>query len=641
MNAVNKRRIQVASFSMDDVARGHIVSMVVGVALMAGAGVLGYAAHLNARAIDSSAGAARILAAQSDDVLRGTRTFVAGGSARLGSAQKQAPAVAQSFSELAATANSVLVLPSIKQPASNAYGAWSSLAGALNTLSSVSAGAAELSDSVSRSTPSLASLLKRIESSGRQNGQLARAYESSVRLYTYGESGFGAASVARVDYDLQVLVADLGPTEYKQDIAFVEPLAALARAAATKKPTKEQLTAAMDAATAGKAASDALALASASGAASTYLGLAAGVATLLGFFCVVAGLKSASADFSRRYGRAIQQFRGDESARESILESLRSVAAGSLDVDMAGVAGNSELAELADLIGELLSRIRSVLGDAQSVMTAGIRTGETVLQQASTAQDIGARTTTDIQRAASELQESAAAAQSLTHDSEALVTAATEAASRSADASRVAQDAASRLEAMREGLQDTSKRIKRLGERTQEINAVVDWMEVLSEQIGVLALNASLEAERAGDAGQGFRRVAREVQQLASRSEEALERISGLVQGVQSDARSAAESVEKSTTQVVSGANVGAVSNALMGVLAPLSHSIVAMAEQLRTGVTSNAQSVVEGARVAAAASAGVRDMVDCVSALRAPVESSRGRLSSGIQSLAAAGQVA
>lgn len=641
MNAATKRRIQVASFSMDDVARGHIGAMVLGTLMMAGAGLLGYSAHLNARAVESSAGAARLLVAQSDDVLRGTRFFGAGGSERLGAAQKQSGAVSQAFADLASNANSAFVLPSIKQPAANAYTSWSALTGAMDALASVTTGAFELSESLSRSLPSFASLLKRIEASGRQTGQLARAHESAVRLYTYSEAGFGAASVARVDYDLQVVLSDLAQTELKADAAFVEPLLTLVRTAASKKPTKEQLTAAMESAMAGKTAAESLQAAAAQSGASSYLGLAAASTALLGFVCFVLGLRSASADFSRRYARAIQQFRGDETAREKIAQSLRSAVAGSLDVDMAGVAENSDLAELADLIGELLSRIRSTLGDVQAVVSAGMRQGEVVLQHASTAQELGARASTDIQRAVDELRNSAAAAEALTHDSEALVTAASEAASRSADATRVAQDAASRLEAMRDGLQDTAKRIKRLGERTQEINGVVDWMELLSEQINVLALNASLEAERAGDAGQGFRRVAREVQQLASRSEEALERISSLVQGVQSDARSAAESVEKSTTQIVSGANVGAVSNALMSVLAPLSHSIVAMAEGLRVGVKSNAQAVVDGAHVATGASAGVRDMVDCVTSLRDPVESGHGRFAAGIRSLAAAGVVA
>lgn len=112
------------------------------------------------------------------------------------------------------------------------------------------------------------------------------------------------------------------------------------------------------------------------------------------------------------------------------------------------------------------------------------------------------------------------------------------------------------MDNIREQIQETSKRIKRLGESSQEIGNIVELIEDIADQTNILALNAAMQAAMAGEAGRGFAVVADEVQRLAERSANATKQIEALVQTIQADTNEAVNSMEASTTEVVSGAGL-------------------------------------------------------------------------------------
>lgn len=617
---MNQRRIQNASFSISDIARSDIIIMTIGAMAIAIAAGFAVASNANSRVAADATGAARLLLASSTLVLQGTENFTGGGSVKLGQAAAGFPSVKSSFNDLGLSAGSFFILPSLKRPSIIAYSEWERLRASLNMFGQVVTAASELSDGVSRNVQPIAALVKKIESSGRQSTNLAKSYESATNLMARAETGFGLASFFRVTTDLQTLVTDLGKTEFRADVAFVEPLLLTAKSATGNSITRDQLTAAHGTAEAAKAAAISMGNAAAQSSASMMLGVVAAVLVILGGIAIAFGLKGAAAEFSRRFTRSTQLFRATESARIELVKALREAEQNGFSRDIEIPQNAPQIADIAHIVNSMMAQIQDSVGAAQQSFHTGVSSANEAVIAADSLADIVSGVIDEMADERKSLDAGEKSSLSISMNAEALVSASMEASIQSSDATRVAQDAASRLDAMREGLQDTSKRIKRLGERTQEISGVVESLEVLSEQIAVLALNAELEAERAGDAGAGFRMVAREVKALARRSETALETISSLVQGVQSDARSAAESVERSTTQVVSGANVGVVSSAMLSVLAPLAETIGSMARELQSQAKVAAEEARNSLVAAGAIQTKLSGVFSGVARIKAPV---------------------
>jgi len=105
----------------------------------------------------------------------------------------------------------------------------------------------------------------------------------------------------------------------------------------------------------------------------------------------------------------------------------------------------------------------------------------------------------------------------------------------------------------RDTIRETEKRIKRLGERSQEITRVVNLINTIAERTHILALNASMHAASAGEAGRGFVVVADEVQRLAESARQATLEISTLVNNIQTETAGAAATMNEAISQVVAG----------------------------------------------------------------------------------------
>jgi methyl-accepting chemotaxis protein PixJ len=110
--------------------------------------------------------------------------------------------------------------------------------------------------------------------------------------------------------------------------------------------------------------------------------------------------------------------------------------------------------------------------------------------------------------------------------------------------------------AIRETVAETSKKIKRLSESSQKISKVVSLISNFTTQTQLLALNASIEATRAGEYGRGFSVVADEVRSLSRQSAEATREIEKLVQEIQAETVEVTTAMDVGIQQVVGGTNL-------------------------------------------------------------------------------------
>ncbi|MEN2395408.1 methyl-accepting chemotaxis protein [Pseudomonas halotolerans] len=106
-------------------------------------------------------------------------------------------------------------------------------------------------------------------------------------------------------------------------------------------------------------------------------------------------------------------------------------------------------------------------------------------------------------------------------------------------------EASSSLEQIAGALNSTATVINTLGQRSQEIGGIVGVITSIAEQTNLLALNAAIEAARAGEQGRGFAVVADEVRSLASRTRQATDEISGMINSIQQETGNAISTMEK------------------------------------------------------------------------------------------------
>ncbi|HET6364383.1 MAG TPA: methyl-accepting chemotaxis protein, partial [Nitrospirota bacterium] len=109
------------------------------------------------------------------------------------------------------------------------------------------------------------------------------------------------------------------------------------------------------------------------------------------------------------------------------------------------------------------------------------------------------------------------------------------------------------MQRIRATVQSTGKKIKGLGERSLEIGAIIEVINEIATQTNLLALNAAIEAARAGEQGRGFAVVADEVRKLAERAARATKDITGLIKGIQVETSEAVTVMEEGTREVEEG----------------------------------------------------------------------------------------
>ncbi|WP_051515639.1 methyl-accepting chemotaxis protein [Candidatus Blastococcus massiliensis] len=227
---------------------------------------------------------------------------------------------------------------------------------------------------------------------------------------------------------------------------------------------------------------------------------------------------------------------------QRIREVLGQVAAGDMTV-RAGKTGGAELEDMANSLDETLDAIGHVL---LLVSDSSTRLAAASQQLNSAAEGMRANAETAAGQADDVVTSAGAVASSVdtvATGSSQMESAIREIAHNATEAARIAGQAVSVAE-------NTTRTVGKLGDSSQEIATVIKLINGIAEQTNLLALNATIEAARAGEAGKGFAVVASEVKELAQETARATEDISQRVEAIQADTAGAVDAISQISTVI-------------------------------------------------------------------------------------------
>jgi methyl-accepting chemotaxis protein len=126
-------------------------------------------------------------------------------------------------------------------------------------------------------------------------------------------------------------------------------------------------------------------------------------------------------------------------------------------------------------------------------------------------------------------------------------------------------NAVKEIEAIAKMTDDSSRLIYSLGGRSTQIGEIISVINDIADQTNLLALNAAIEAARAGEAGRGFAVVADEVKKLAERTANSTSEIGGMIKSIQEEVKQTVSSMESVTKQVGIGVELSAQAGNVLG----------------------------------------------------------------------------
>ena len=267
---------------------------------------------------------------------------------------------------------------------------------------------------------------------------------------------------------------------------------------------------------------------------------------------------------------------------QGLLDVLARIAEGDLTA-RCEVAGKDEIGMLAREVNITSEKLQRAIGHLSRTSvqftTAANQLQAMAGQIATSAEEVACQAGT----VATASDEMSATSMEIAQSCTLAAQGATDANDSAIDGSGVVQETVFGMGDIAEMVKETALTISGLGTHSDQIGEIIGTIEDIADQTNLLALNAAIEAARAGEQGRGFAVVADEVRALAERTTKATREIAGMIKSIQSETKKAVSAMERSVLEVEKGTEHAARSGGALSDIIDLVNAVSNQVAQIAT----------------------------------------------------------
>jgi methyl-accepting chemotaxis protein len=295
-----------------------------------------------------------------------------------------------------------------------------------------------------------------------------------------------------------------------------------------------------------------------------------------------------------------------------VADAMSRVADGDLTAHLQ-VHADDEIGSLGKSINRMLDSTGAMIASIRDTATELASSAELLFavneQIATSAEEVAAQTMT----VATASEQMSSTSMEIAHNCSLAADSSRQGSDLTVQGVAVVQESVAGMNRIAEKVQQSALTVENLGSRSEQIGEIVGTIEDIADQTNLLALNAAIEAARAGEQGRGFAVVADEVRALAERTTRATKEIGQMIRAIQSETKSAVAAMQEGVREVERGTSDAAKSGVA---LASIRSQIDAVSQQINqistaaeeqmattTEITNNIQQITEVVQLSASCS--------------------------------------